>query len=60
VGGDLNFFLGAVEVWGPRSSPDPLSDYFTHFLEHGLLDLEPAKLQPTWRNLRVGDARVAK
>jgi hypothetical protein len=23
VGGDLNFSLGAAEVWGPRSSPGP-------------------------------------
>jgi hypothetical protein len=49
VGGDLNFSLGAVKVWGPRSSLDPLIDYFTHFLDsHELLDLEPVKLQPTW------------
>jgi exonuclease III len=31
VGGDLNFSLGATEVWGPRATPDPLTDYFTHF-----------------------------
>jgi hypothetical protein len=61
VGGDLNFSLGASEVWGPRSSLDPLVDYFTHFLESfGLLDVESVKLQPTWRNMRVGEARVAK
>jgi hypothetical protein len=61
LGGDLNFSLGAAEVWGPRTSPDPMTNYFTHFLDlHGLLDLEPVKLQLTWRNRRVGDDRVAK
>jgi hypothetical protein len=61
VGGDLNFSLGVAEVWGPRTCLDPLSDYFTHFLDlHGLLDLEPVKLQSTWQNRQVGDDRVAK
>jgi exonuclease III len=50
VGGDLNFSLGAAEVWGPRSTLDPLTDYFTHYLDSfGLLDLYPVKLQPTWQ-----------
>jgi hypothetical protein len=61
VGGDLNFSLGATEVWGPRSILDPLTDYFSHYFDTlGLLDLYPVKLQPTWQNLRTGDARIAK
>jgi len=61
LGGDLNFSLGAAEVWGPRSTPDPFTVYFTHYLDNlGLLDLLPVKLQPTWRNLRTSDSRVAK
>ena len=61
MGGDLNFSLGAAEVWGPCSTMDPLTDYFTHYLDSfGLLDLYPVKLQTTWQNLRIGDARVAK
>jgi hypothetical protein len=45
VGGDLNFSLGASEFWGPRATPDPLTDYFTHLLDlHGLLDLEPDEI----------------
>jgi hypothetical protein len=61
MGGDLNFSLGAMEVWSPRTSPNPLSNYFTHFIDlHGMLDLEPVKLQSAWRNGRVGDDRVAK
>jgi hypothetical protein len=61
VAGDLNFSLGAAEVWGPQTSPEPLPDYFTHFLDlHGLLDLEPVKLQSTWQNRWVRVDRVAK
>jgi len=61
VGGDLNFSLGAVEFWVPHSTLDPLTNYFTHYIySFGFLDLYPVKLQPTWRNLRTGDARVAK
>jgi exonuclease III len=45
LGGDLNFSIGAAEVWGPRTNPDPMTNFFTHFLElHGLLDIEPVKL----------------
>lgn len=61
LGGGLNLSIGATEVWGPRTSPDPMTNYFTHLLDlHGLLDLELVKLQSTWRNRRVGDDQVAK
>jgi hypothetical protein len=61
LGGDLNFSLGLVEVWGPNACPDHLSAMFTHLLSaNGLLDIAPRKLSPTWRNMRTGDARVAK
>eukprot|EP01018_Ginkgo_biloba_P004890 Gb_27684 [translate_table: standard] len=40
---------------------DPLSGYFLKKLEVvGLLDVEPAKLSPTWRNMRVGVDNIAK
>ena len=40
---------------------DSLAGYFVQKLvEKGLLDIEPVKLKPTWRNSRSGDARVAK
>ena len=32
VGGDLNFFLGNLESWGPRASIDPLTEFFKHHL----------------------------
>jgi hypothetical protein len=61
LGGDLNFSLGFSEVWGTHARADPLTSFFTQKLvECNLLDLEPIKLKPTWRNNRVGDASVAK
>jgi len=61
IGGDLNFSLGHSEVWGPSTHPDPQASYFTRMLvEKQLIDLEPIKLKPTWRNNRGGAARVAK
>jgi exonuclease III len=47
LGGDLNFSLGAAEVWGPSARPDQLSALFTHLLSaNGLLDIAPRKLNP--------------
>ena len=61
MGGDFNFSLGQNEIWGPRARADPLTDYFIQKLvEKGLLDIEPVKLRPTWRNNRSGEARVPK
>ena len=61
LGGDFNFSLGQNEVWGPRAHADSLKGFFVQKLvEKGLLDIEPVKLRPTWRNNRSGDARVAK
>jgi hypothetical protein len=28
--------------------------------EHNILDIEPVKLKPTWRNNRVGEDNIAK
>lgn len=33
LGGDLNFTLGLLEVWGTRSIPNPLSNYFLDALD---------------------------
>eukprot|EP01018_Ginkgo_biloba_P023075 Gb_32325 [translate_table: standard] len=61
VGGDLNFVLGRAKIWGLSIHPNPLSNYFLKKLEVvDLLDVEPMKLSPTWRNLRVGEASIAK
>jgi hypothetical protein len=40
---------------------DPLADFFIHWLEEErLFDIQPTKFAPTWRNMRTGEARVAK
>lgn len=61
VGGDLNFSLGSAESLGPRASPDPLTDFFKfHLIQKDLVDIDPIKLEPTWRNRRIGEGRIAK
>ena len=51
LGGDFNFSLGHNEVWGPHAQVDSLAGFFVQKLvEKGLLDIEPVKLKPTWRN----------
>ena len=61
MGGDFNFSLGHNEVLGPHAQVDSLAGFFVQkLMEKGLLDIEPIKLKPTWRNNRCGDARVAK
>ena len=42
IGGDLNFTLGAHEIWGPKARIDPLAPYFSNILmESKLVDLDP-------------------
>jgi endonuclease/exonuclease/phosphatase family metal-dependent hydrolase len=61
LGGDLNFSLGEAESWGPTAHPDSQAGFFSHLLaSNGLIDVAPLKMLPTWRNMRVGEARVAK
>jgi hypothetical protein len=46
---------------GPRARPDPLSDFFTNLMVvNKLIDVDPVKLRPSWRNMRVGEDRIAK
>eukprot|EP00253_Pinus_taeda_P018177 PITA_18177 len=61
LGGDLNFSIGSAEAWGPAAREDPLSDFFLNAITtHNLIDVNLIKLKPTWRNRRVGEARIAK
>ena len=56
LGGDLNFTMGQSEVWGPHAQTDLLTGYFTQKSKESLLlDIEPIKLKPTWRNNRCGE-----
>jgi hypothetical protein len=61
IGGDLNFTLSLREVWGSNPREDRHKGFFLSFLEaESLVDLEPVKLSPTWRNFRMGIDVVAK
>ena len=61
IGGDLNFTLGAHEIWGPKARIDPSAPYFSNLLmDSKLIDLDPQLLNPTWSNRRVGEERIAK
>jgi hypothetical protein len=61
VGGDLNFTLSAPEVWGDLARSDPLVDYFSSIiLTSGLVDIQPTKMAPTWRNGRGGTTGISK
>jgi len=61
IGGDLNFSIGNAETWGPSAKADSLSYFFMNALiSHNLIDVNLIKLRPTWRNCRMGEARIAK
>jgi hypothetical protein len=61
LGGDLNFSIGEVESWGQRSQAYSLFDFFVHKLgEARLIDITPIRLEPTWRNKRMGEDHIAK
>jgi hypothetical protein len=61
LGGDLNFSLGEAESWGPTTHPDSQAEFFSHLMaSNGLIDVAPLRMLPTWRNMRAGEARVAK
>jgi hypothetical protein len=61
LGGDLNFTTSFKEVWGDHARVDPLQTYFSKLIqEEGLVDVEPLKLLPTWRNGRRGQKFIAK
>ena len=61
LGGDLNFSLGEAKSWGPSSHLDNQVAFFSHLLSsNGLIDIAPLKILPTWRKMRVWEARIAK
>ena len=61
LGGDLNFSIGFSESWGHHAQIDPLFAYFENILEnHSLIDIPSAKIQPTWRNIRIGEDNLAR
>jgi hypothetical protein len=61
LGGDLNFTTSFREVWGEHTRVDPLQPYFSKLLqEEGMVDVEPLKLLPTWRNGRRRQEFISK
>jgi len=53
--------MGDAEYWGPRAHPDLLTNFFQNILvRKRLIDFDPVKIVPTWRNKRVGEERVSK
>jgi hypothetical protein len=61
VGGDFNFTLNLREVWRPNLRRDTQCRLISSFLaKHRLIDLEPLKLTPTWRNFKVREGVVSK
>jgi hypothetical protein len=40
---------------------DPLTNFFSHFFEvQKLIDVEPVKIVPTWKNARRGREGISK
>jgi hypothetical protein len=61
MGGDLNFTVSSREVWGDAARVDPLQHFFSQLIQAGgLVDVEPVKILPTWRNGRKGLDHIAK
>ena len=61
IGGDLNLTISLRKIWGEHAKQYTLRDLFFHMFEENILiDLEPTKLIPTWRNARRGYKRVSK
>jgi hypothetical protein len=48
IGGELNFTVSRVEVWGFNARLDKVVAYFKHKIEElGYIDVEPLKLTPS-------------
>ena len=61
LAGDLNLTLNVAEIWGKKSSIDPLGPHFKHiFSSVDLVDIAPSCVGPTWRNGRTRDEGISK
>ena len=61
LGGDLNLTLLEKENWGSLARQYGLSYFFSRLFESKeLVDIQPLKLTPTWRNNRSGDQAISK
>lgn len=61
MGGDINYSMRDAWAWEVRTRPNVLSDFLSHHLDScKIIDLQPIRLNTTWRNKRVEEARVGK
>jgi hypothetical protein len=61
IGGDLNLILNKSELWGSTTRADRLVEFFVKKNEwEGLLDIEPAEVNPTWVNNHAGFEGIVK
>jgi hypothetical protein len=59
--GRPKLYIRGFKNLGPATHMDCLSRYFIRNIEAtGLLDIEPTKLTPTWRNKRTREDKIAK
>jgi hypothetical protein len=61
IAGDLNLTVSTGEVWGGSAQAGPLAGFFKAFFQNNkLIDIQPEKVVPTWRNGRTGVDSIAK
>jgi hypothetical protein len=61
IAGDLNLTLSLGETWGGSASAGSLEGFFKAlFQNQNLIDIEPRKVVPTWRNRRSGSDAIWK
>jgi hypothetical protein len=61
LAGDLNITLASDETWGEGAVVGSSNDYYKLFFQNkSLIDIEPVKVVPTWRNGRLGTNAIWK
>jgi len=61
IAGDLNFSTGIDEFWGVSALIDSQAAFFRDlFLRHYLINVNPTKVVPTWRNCIIGADGIQK
>ena len=62
MAGDINYLtLTKDDVWGKNARQDALAPFFNALFEQKrLIDLLPNRIEPTWRNRRVGQQAISK
>lgn len=54
IGGDMNFYSGMLEAWGPSAQANQLAKFFLNKIASmSLVEIDPIKPHPTLRNKRI-------